>query len=307
MTVQLLKLRYLQIRRDLGYWFIPILLSVFFVSKEISEQSQLYALSLGAVCILFLYVYHTNRKDLSFIKHYLAHPLRDVCINYNLLTLSVSLALALSGWIMIALCLHLFVSLLVFTKINFSGPAFLFIGKHLPSSEFEWISGIRKNFIPLLILFLLALLLSPVKFFGVVALFLMNSIFLSFYSEFEPLPMLNPNNLSAEHFLKQKISFFIKVLLVLNVPLLLVNSVFHPDIIWFNLCFLIGFSMLASFSVYIKYANYQPKHDLKFHIDYLFFYAAALIPFLLPLSFFLNISHKKKAIQNLLNYTDDQG
>lgn len=255
MTVQLLKLRYLQIRRDLGYWFIPILLSVFFVSKEISEQSQLYALSLGAVCILFLYVYHTNRKDLSFIKHYLAHPLRDVCINYNLLTLSVSLALALSGWIMIALCLHLFVSLLVFTKINFSGPAFLFIGKHLPSSEFEWISGIRKNFIPLLILFLLALLLSPVKFFGVVALFLMNSIFLSFYSEFEPLPMLNPNNLSAEHFLKQKISFFIKVLLVLNVPLLLVNSVFHPDIIWFNLCFLIGFSMLASFSVYIKYAN----------------------------------------------------
>lgn len=307
MIVQLLKLRYLQIKRDLGYWMIPILLSVFFVSKEISGQSQLYAVWLAAVCVLFLYTYHTNRKDLTFIKHYLAHPLRDVCINYNLLTLSVSLAIASSGWIPIAFALHLCVTVLVFIKLNFSGPPLLFIRKYLPASEFEWISGIRKNFIPLLILFLLALFLSPVKFFGPLALFLMNSIFLSFYNAFEPLSMLNPYNLPVEHFLKQKISFFIKVILILNVPLLLVNSVFHPDIIWFNLCFLIGFSMLASFSVYIKYANYQPKHDLKFHIDYLFFYAAALIPFLLPLSFFLNRSHKKKAIHNLLNYTNDQG
>ncbi len=304
MRVQLLKLRYLQIKRDLGYWVIPIFLLLFFISSEASQNSSLHAVGLSVVYLSLLYAYHSNRKDLSFVKHYLEHPLRDICINYNLLTLSLSIGLITSHHFLISLCLHLCVTLLVFIDLKSRGPSLLFISKYIPASQFEWISGLRNNFFLVLILFLLAVFLSPVKFFAAVALFLMNGTFLSFYSYFEPLTMLNPCNKEAEDFLKQKIHFLIKVLLWTNIPLLLINSVFHPDILWFNTCFLFGFMLLASFSVYIKYAGYAPNQQLTFHIDYLFFYAAALIPFLLPLAFFLNHSHKKRATQNLQNYTD---
>ena len=153
--------------------------------------------------------------------------------------------------------------------------------------------------------FLLCLFFSPVKFFGTVSLFLLNSIFLGFYSSFEPLVMLNPEHQDVDSFLKKKAWFFSKVILVLNIPLLLINSAFHIDIAWFNACFLAGFLLLASCAVYIKYASYKPNDELRFHIDYLLLFASALIPFLLPIAFLLNSSHKKKAIQNLLHYTDD--
>jgi len=303
--VQLLKLRFLQIKRDLGYWVIIIAAVVFFAAQGISEVSLNYALGLAGVFLFFLYAYHTNRKDLNFINKYFDEPKTNLCINYNLITLPVSIAIMVCGYWLITLALHLSVTSLIFLKIKVGGPKLVFIRKYIPSSQFEWIAGLRKNLFLIIPLLLIAIFFSPVKLFGVLALFLLNSTLLGFYSSFEPLVMLNPEGHTIQDFLKHKIGFFTKVILILNVPLLLINSVFQPDVAWYDVCFLGGFLLLASCSIYIKYESYKPNEELHFSIDSLFLYASALIPFLVPIAFFLNSQHKKKAIQNLSNYIDD--
>lgn len=300
--MQLIKVRYFQLKRDLSYWVVIIAATAFFISAAISSRSDTYSYGLAAAVFLALYSYHTNRKDLNFVTNYFEKPVQEMCLNYNLLSLPVSAGMCYSGVWFPALILHLGVSLIVFLKFKTSGLKLLFLNKYIPAAQFEWISGVRKNFYLIALLFAVCLFFSPVKFFGTVSLFLLNSIFLGFYSSFEPLLLLNPANLNEEEFLKSKVSFLQRIILVLSVPLLLINSILYPDIAWFNCCFIAGFLILASSSVYIKYANYKPNDDLRFHIDFLLLFASAVIPFLLPLAFFLNLSHRKKAIQNLSYY-----
>lgn len=304
--MQLLKLRYLQLKRDLGYWVLIIAILVFFIVKGISEVSQLYTLSLTAVVLFFFYAYHSNRKDLNFINKYIDQPKKNLCFNYNLSVLPVSSALVFNNYWLLALGLHLGITLLVFIELKPGGPKLVFIQRYIPKAQFEWIAGLRKNLFIILPLLLIAVFLSPVKFFSVVALFVLNTVFLGFYNFFEPLVMLNPEGLETKEFLQKKVSFFTKVLILLNAPLLITNSFFHPDIAWFDACFLAGFLLIACCSVYIKYENYKPNDEIRFHIDSLLLFASAIVPFLLPIAFFLNSSHKKKAIQNLSHYIDDK-
>lgn len=303
--MQLLKLRYFQLKRDLSYWVLLIAVAAFYIAKSVSEVSFFYCLALATSCVFMLSAYHLNRKDLHFINTYFAQPKKELLLNYSLLFLPVSVAMFINHYWLIAFGMHVCILLVVFLNLQLSSPKLGFITKLVPSAQFEWISGLRKNFYLLLPLILLAVFLSPVKFFDTVALFILNSIFVGFYAFFEPLVMLNPENLSSENFLKNKIIFSNKVLLFSSGPLLLVNSIFHPDIAWFNICFLAGFLFINSCSVYIKYANYKPNDEIRFHIDYLLLFASALIPFLLPISYMLTQSHKKKAIETLSYYFDD--
>ncbi|WP_317898728.1 hypothetical protein [Aurantibacillus circumpalustris] len=181
-------------------------------------------------------------------------------------------------------------------------PKLIFMKQFVPTSQFEWIAGLRSSFYLLMPLFILVLFFSPVKFFGPVTLFLVNSLFLGFYRYFEPLVMLNPEGLEPQEFLDRKNKFLIKMILVLNVPPLIINSFFNLDVAWFNICFLIGFTLLALCTIYMKYSDYKPNEEQPFHMDSLIVFAAVLIPFFLPISYFLNRSYKKKALLNLTNY-----
>lgn len=278
---------------------------VFFAAKEIASVSSLQALGLTGATIMAVYAWHINRRDLNFVSNYLQRPALQVAVNYNLLVLPVSAALAVNlNWPLV-LALHAAVSALVLFRLKPKVPRLAFIGRFVPAEQFEWIAGIRSSFYSLLLLLPLALLLSPVKLFGVGALFLINTIVLSFYSHFEPLVMLNPKNLDAGAFLNRKMAFSVKVLLMLNVPLLAVNAAFHPEIAWFNLCLLGAFIVLAACSVQIKYANYHPNGQLGIHADFLVLFAMIFLPYLLPLGIFIYFSSRRKAIQHLLYYTDD--
>jgi hypothetical protein len=304
--MQLLKIRYLQLRRDLGYWTVLIALAVFFTVREISGLSLWHSLGLAAAVLAWLFHYHAHRRDLDFIHKHFQAPRRDLLITYNLLLLPVSAGLISSGQWLTALGLHGGASLLPLTRKPSRPRRFLFPGRYIPATRFEWISGIRTHALLLLCLSAIACFLSPVKFFGTAALLLLNSVFLGFYTLYEPLIMLNPQQLSPAELLNRKVRYFTRVLLWINLPLLTVNSVFHPETAWFNACFLAGFLLLAASTVYLKYAYYQPRGESRsFHIDSLLLFAACLIPFLLPLSLILNRSHRKKAIDNLSLYTDD--
>ena len=300
--MQLFKLRYFQIKRDLGYWILFIAIACFYLSKAISETSFVYCSAFIGIILFAIYTYHNNRKDLNFIFHYLYYPKLQTCINYNLLLLPLSFALATGIYWKYLFFIHLVVSLLSMMYFRVRSFKFLFISKYIAAGNFEWISGIRKNFPVLGLLVLIALILSPVKLFGVVALFLLNAVFLSFYNYFEPLLMLNPENLTAEIFLRKKIAFLIRMLLFINIPLLTINVIFNSEVIWFDLGFMLAFLLLGACTIYIKYANYKPNTPLRLSIDYLILIGSVLLIYLIPLSIFIYFSNKKKAIANLSNY-----
>ncbi|MES2679819.1 MAG: hypothetical protein V4635_08045 [Bacteroidota bacterium] len=303
--MQLLKLRYFQIKRDLSYWVIIIAAAVFYISREVSLLAPLQGVYFIGLISVLVYSYHLNRKDLNFLSKYFTRHKFQICINYNLLVLPASLAFVASpNWWLLFL-LHFLVSLISVAGFKSRSFKLLFISRYIPAAHFEWISGVRKNFHLLCLLLVVTLILSPVKLFGLVALLLFNFIFLGFYNFFEPLVMLNPNHLLPKDFLRQKISFLSNILLCLNAPLLLINFLFNPEVLWFNLGFLFALLLLASCSVYIKYSNYRPNESLRVSVDFLVLTASIFFPYLIPLGLLIYFSSRKKAIANLANFTDD--
>jgi hypothetical protein len=298
--MQLLKLRYFQLKRDLGIWVLILAALAFLISNAVAENSKQYLL---LFCLAIVYNYHMQRRDLNFILKYFRAPRRQVAVNYNLLVLPVTAGMLLNAHYICSLALHGLVTLISLMNYKIRGPRLKFISRYIPPGHFEWISGLRKNFF-ISFLIIPILILSPVKLFGLAGLFLLNVIFISFYGSCEPLSMLNPGNLTARDFLRQKTKFFTRIIIITNVPVLAINSFFNQDAAWFNAGFLAGFLLLSACSIYIKYSNYKPNQNLPFHIDYLILSGALLIPYLLPLAIIVYFNNRKKAIQNLIHIYD---
>ncbi len=305
--MQLLRLRYFQLKRDLGIWLFIIAGGAFYFCLAFTAGNSFYGFVIAGMAALSIYLYHTNRKDRGFMHHYLEHAAQQVLLMYNLTVLPVSIALLFNAQWQPALLLHLCVSAISWLRPLQTTGRLVFMRRLVPPQQFEWISGLRKNFYPILVLLLAAVILSPVKLFGLVALFLLNSLFLGFYGFSEPLLMLNPESLSPEDFLGRKINYLVKMVMIINSPLLLVNALFNPESAWFNLCFLMALLLLAACVIYIKYANYRPNAPQGFHLDFLILFGSLLLPYLLPLSFFLYYSNRKKAIAQLKHYHYDHG
>jgi hypothetical protein len=303
--VQLLKLRYFQARRDLGYWVIIFAAIAFGIAYSAASPDPKHSLIVVGLAVLGFSSFHSKRRDLHFIRKHFDSPLAGICFNYHLTVLPLSLGFLFAGYWYYALLLHILVTGICFFRIRTYTPRLLFVQKLVPPSQFEWIAGLRSNFPILVILAIIMIILSPVKLFAIAALFVFNVIILGFYSFFEPRIMLNPGQLSISKFLSSKVRFMIRAILITNLPILIVNSIFQPDVVWFNVFFLAGFLVMTVTGIYIKYAHYRPSDSLPLSFDYLVLLVSVFVPFLLPLSFFILFSNLKKAKNNLSLYLDD--
>jgi hypothetical protein len=303
--MKLLMIRYFQIRRDLGFWIFLIAAFIFFTAQAIASEKSSYAWYLAILASFGLYQHYLQRRDLVFIKTYFDHSRWHIVLNYNLTLLPCSAALLLTNNFLPVIFMHGFVSAIPMMNFSLNGPAYLFLGRYIPSTQFEWISGLRKNGLILIALLLLAMALSPVKLFGPGALFLLNLIFIGFYNLFEPRIMLNAHHLPVDRFLREKARYLCMMVVFINLPLLAVNCIFHPEVTFINLAFLFSFILLAANSVLIKYANYLPGESMSFSGDMLVLFAAVFIPYLLPLSVLLYFVNLKKAKNNLLQFIDE--
>jgi hypothetical protein len=302
--MQLLKLRCYQIKRDLGYWVFIFSIGAFLLAKEIGSSSKQNAFIFIGLIWLILYSNYSNRKDLNFLRQYFTNYKLQICVNYNLIVLPISLGFLFTTNWQFALLLHIIASFTVLITFKYKSPKLFFITNLISSNHFEWISGIRKHYVLLILTMIIALLLSPVLLFGIVALFGFNTILIGFYNQFEPRSMLNSYNFSTKDFLLNKIRFIQKSFFLLNAPILFINSIFNPNIIWFNIGILLAFLLIAACSVYIKYSYYQPNEYFTYKIEFLFLYASVIFPYLLPLSFITYYTTKRKAILNLSNYLE---
>ena len=301
--MQLLKIRYLQAKRDLSYWVIIIAVALTYLSFSFASNNSQHNLLMIVIVFMAIAGFQNSRRDLNFITRYFGRTWLQTSINYNLSVLPISIGFILKGEWMYALLLHILI--LPFSKMRNNSSKLGFIHKFIPYEQFEWLSGLRTNFLFVLVLVIAVLFFSPVKLFAIVALFVFNTVLVGFYGYFEPRLMLNPQQYSIKKFLSTKVKFFVKIILITNLPILVINSVFNPNMAFFNLFFLLGFVLLAASSIYIKYASYKPNDSLGFNMDYLILMLSIILPYLLPISLFIYFSTRKKAHQNLLNYIDD--
>lgn len=300
--MQLLKIRYYQLKRDLGLWVPIIAIAAFLLVQTVALDRIDYAAGIALIYFTLAYRFHQNRRDLVLVRHLFSSPSLNLFVNYQLTALPVSLGLVFAQQYLPALALHLVLFVLLFRFNSLNSPLYLAFTRIVPSEQFEWIAGLRANFLILLVLLLLAIVLSPVKFFAIVVLFLLNSVILGFYRFNEPVVMLNPDGLEISQFLFRKIRFLQKAVLFINVPVLLVNCIFHPDVLWYGIGFIFSLFLLCSFTIYAKYANYEANQTQGTQIDALIPYFALLVPFLAPPSYYLSESYRSKAILKLNSF-----
>jgi len=303
--VQLLKLRYYQVKRDLGIWVILLALLSFFGISAVAESKPLYGFGIVGIIAVLLLVYHLNRKDLLFVQHYLGQASVRIANNYSLLVLPASLALVSVYQIKTAVLLQLIAAGIAFTRSSNYYFKQDVLTRKIPPAQFEFRAGLRTNILVLIPLVFIVLFLSPVKFFLLAALFLMNTVVCSFYQEQEPLLMLNPEGKSVQSFLDGKRKFLQKFFLYSNVPILVINSILHFELIGYNLAIIPALVLLANYTIYAKYASYKPNTKQVAGLDALFVYLATVLPFALPLSYLLVTSYRKKAFLDLEHYCND--
>lgn len=303
--MQLLKLRYYQLKRDLGIWFVLLLLLAFFGIRTVADSRPDYGLGIVGIIAVVLFSYHLNRRDLQFVRHYFGQASLRIAKNYSLLVVPASIALLSIDQFVNALLLQIVAALIAFTSKASKNFRLRILTDWIPAQHFEFRSGIRKNSLLLLPIAMLVLLLSPVKFFLLAALFIFNSIICSFYQDNEPLLMLNAEGKSIQDFMDTKRKFLQKFLLYTNVPLLIINSLLHTELLAYNLAIVPSFFLLANYTIYSKYANYSPGTRQLTKLDALFVYVATIMPLALPLSYFVSKTYNKKALLNLQPYCND--
>ncbi|HKC68189.1 MAG TPA: hypothetical protein VKG26_08160, partial [Bacteroidia bacterium] len=206
--MQLLKIRYYQIKNDLSFLFLVLAgivaaLSYFFFTK--TDNKQFYFL---AFVLLILVKFHTSRKDLGYVLKHLNNPIKQLITEYQLFLLPFSIPSLFTQVWYFFFVIQLAGLLIAFTNAKPAGVVWLpAISKYVNPIQFEWVSGLRKNWLAILLFILIALILSSVKLFPLAALCMINMSIMGFYTEAESRQMLTANSSSPKKIMAQKIIF----------------------------------------------------------------------------------------------------
>ena len=302
---QLLKIKYFQLKRDLGFLFFVIVVLVSCVSFLVFYyQKQIGLYAVGIILYLF-YNFHKNRRDKAFIKKHFENANAQMVVEYQLFLLPFSIPCLFTSYWFCFLALHVFVFALPYigfkTKIQFK---YEFITR-LFKNDYVFISGVRRNLIGLILLFLLALALSPLKLFPLVALFLFNNILFSFYETNESIQMLQASQQTPKQLMTSALSSGAGKMMLVNLPVLVINSVFNTDLLLFNAYFLIYNILILATVIALKYESYQYKNSVSNHqIKLIVMILGLFIPYLFPLAIIFFIQSRAGAIKNLSHYLD---
>ncbi len=312
MTASLLYIRIKQLKREingLSLYIIPIIAIAAYIAfvtfKEFQKgQNAFYIIiALSVLCLSI----HFSRKDKTFVFKHLDNPHIQIFLEYVLLTLPFSITcMVTKSWycypiLLIALfCIPLF-------KFEFKQRAsFKKLSHIISATNFEWISGFRKQYISIICLYILAIAFCWLKILPLFLLWFLTIIILSFYSECESIQVLREGNKAPKHFLIAKLKACITYVLILYTPIVIVNSFFNPDFLIINLLFIpIQISLLA-FAICFKYSSYTAnKIKIGNNLPLAIVSMGSALPHFLPVPAILFIVYFYKAKDNLKQYLDD--
>jgi hypothetical protein len=263
---------------------------------------------LGIITLICFYV-QIIRKDRTFAFTHLHHASLLFFIEY------VVFSFLFTGYILFTSHWYLyfpFIALLFsisFVKININkkqNSSSSLISKIIPSSFFEWISGLRQSkFFPIAI-YVLAIICCWFKILPLLLLWFINITIASYYTENETLHILRVNQLNAKSFLHKKLIAHGKQLLFINIPIVFIHTICNPSLWYVGIIFIPVQLSLICFAINFKYANYEPNEQNKassFIVSLITI--STLLPFLMPIPFIMAFRYYKKAINNLKTYLHD--
>lgn len=312
MTNSLLYIRFKQIKREangLGLYLIifiaiALLLSYLaFTQYKNSEQAWWLVVLMSAVCLAI----HYSRKDKSFIYKHLDKPHLQIFSEYSLLTLPFSISSIITkNWFCFPLLLLLLFSI-SFLKFQFKRKAVLTnLSSLIPASNFEWISGIRKQYISFISIYLLALGFSWVRILPLFLLWFLTVLIASFFLENEPIHILREGNKTARRYLLNKLKVNIGYILILYGLPIIINAIFVQEFLLLTLLFIPMQIALLCFAISLKYATYKPQtNQLGSNIAFAIVAIISAMPYFLPIPVILSIVYFYKAEKNLKPYLHD--
>lgn len=309
----LFKIRVIQIKRQLqslGIIYALLVFScttflIYFTYEGFSQPSN--ALKVSSVIFVPVLAIHFSRKDLIFARRHIEHPVQNIFFENVLLSLPFTITcLFTRQWFWFPILCFAFFLISLF-NINFKIKTQLpWLSNIIPPSNFEWLSGVRKYSIYFFLFAILAASTCLIKIVPLFFLWLFTAVVSSFYYECEPLQVLYASAKNPHQLLGLKAKKHSMMMLYLFLPVLIINSIIHPDAILINVVFLIVQLTFLIFAIFIKYSLYSPNEDLKQNSVLLSIaFLGSIIPFLLPVQFIMCIRNYKKAIKTLNIYFND--
>ena len=264
-------------------------------------------LSISVILMLTL-VIQTRRADSQFVFHMIQKPAWNIFAEYFLFSLPLTgPTLLTKNWFFFpAVTLgQAFISQLRVVAVQ--RTLFPGLSRIVPPGYFEWISGIRRNALSMIFIFVIGLLISPVKFLPLAVLWVLTAFVASFFQECEPLNVLTATFVNPpSRFLRSRLARHSALLVAFFLPVIAVNGWFNPELIWVSLIFVVLQVTVLWFAILLKYARYEPHQRLAANsIPVAFASLSTVLPFLLPVSLIMSMRYFRIGAHNLGTYMHD--
>ncbi|MBI3141905.1 MAG: hypothetical protein HYZ16_03675 [Bacteroidetes bacterium] len=180
---------------------------------------------------------------------------------------------------------------------------FLQLGSFLPYRLFEWRCGLRQYGLAIIILWLAGAALSVFPVAVPIVLFFLALNTSVFQLMAEPKEMLTAMASSPGHLLRLKAMDQLALHALLTAPLVALDLWFHPQY-WYIVLYVVVIGAVTQVqAVVYKYSLYRPGQ--RFESDSVFqllVMSSFLVPFLLPIPFWVAVANYKKSIRQLTPY-----
>ena len=305
--MQILTIRFYQLKRNLGFLFFVFLFALAGLSYFFFQSYKEVGLYIAIIIIYSVFSFHKSRRDLVFIAKHFHSSQKQIIFEYQLFLLPLSIPCLFTQYYYCFFIVHAVALLIPLMKVTTKYKLKLSFLSSWFKDDFIFISGFRKNFIALIGLFSVSLVLSPLKLFPLVTLFLFNMIIFSFYETNESVQLLQSKNYTPKELLYEHSRMGVIKLVGFNFLVLLINCLFNPEVLMFDLYFL-GYSVLILIAlISTKYANYDHRRSQSnVQVKLIIMTLGLFMPYLSPLAIVFLLQSRSEAINNLNRYLDDK-
>jgi hypothetical protein len=263
----LLRLRWIQLRRAFPAYGmvllgVSVLAAVWLLRRALVHDSS-WAPHVVGGALFTVWGLHQRRADHHFLQRHLVRPQEAMAVEYGVLLLPVLWGLLLANaWTWAAAWpLVLLVPWSPVVRVGEVRGGWL--RKWIPAQLFEW-KGLLQGSHPWSVLLWAAALalcwlpVLPLFLLGVLALMVAGA-----QEHCEPRAMLLATAADARTLLRTKVLGSVRLLLLVELPVLLAATVFQPQWWWVHALFGLGQLALVAYAVVLKYANYRPNTRLE--------------------------------------------
>ncbi|MBL7952838.1 MAG: hypothetical protein JNM62_14105 [Flavobacteriales bacterium] len=263
----LLRLRWLQVRRAFpvyGRFLLAFaVLAATWALRNALIHDATYAPWVAASAVLLVMGLHQRRRDHRFLQRHLPKAHVAMAVEYLVLVLPFVCALLLAAVRFWALLPLLVVAVPWSPVAHSTGVRAVWLRDHIPTRLFEWRSSLQATHPWTLLVWLLALAFCwlpvlPLFLLGGIALVAMGA-----QEQCEPRAMLLATANEARALLRTKVYGAVRLMLLVQLPVLIGATLSRPDWWWIHGLFGIGMLVLVAYAVVLKYANYRPNERLE--------------------------------------------